>query len=484
MRKAAAFILTAVILLLSAIQTNAFTIVYDGKTEDYPWDPIVLVVDGHTVDTKEMSPIILNGRTMVPAREFFEQLGAQVTWDNDSQRVIIEYDGEKIILKINSRTVYIGSNSASISPSDPAPKIINNKTMIPVRFVAEEFGFDVTWVNETRTVNIKSPENKDIALTNVTFSSDDESDCIFVQLDEFVNPNVFKMEEPDRIVIDIYNVKSQVKDGNISKSGNAVTGIRYSQHSDRFRIVADLKAEADFEVLKLKNGVEISIIKTGELPESDDNDKKDEGLKNDEENEDINEDATIGASDGKFTIILDPGHGGTDPGATYPVGVKDPDYKEKDITLAVALRLREHLEDAGIKVIMTRDSDTYPTLKERVELANNSSADLYVSVHVNAMENKDGIDGAQVYYHKGSDFGKKLASHVYKSIIKHTNLKERGIQDGSSLYVIRNTKMPAILTEGGFITNKSDREYISSEKGIEEMALGIAEGVLEALDLL
>lgn len=482
MRKAAALLMTAVILLLSVIPINAFTIVYDGKTEDYPWDPIVLVVDGHTVKTEEMPPVILNGRTMVPAREFFEQLGASVSWDNDSQRVIIEYNGEKIILKINSRTVYIGSNSASISSSDPAPKIINNKTMIPVRFVAEEFGFDVQWVNETRTVSITSPDKETINLTKVTFSSDDDSDCIFVQLDEFVNPNVFKMESPDRIVIDVYGTKATLKDGSIACDGEAVKSVRYSQHSDRFRIVADLKAEADFEVLKLKNGVEISIIKTGDEIVSDKNENDDVNVPDDDE--EVNEDATIENPDGKMTVILDPGHGGTDPGATYPVGVKDPNYKEKDITLAVALKVRENLEKQGINVIMTREDDVYPTLKERVEMANSSTADIYVSIHVNAMENKDGIDGAQVYYHKGSEFGKKLAEHVYNGIIEHTNLTKRGIQDGSSLYVIRNTKMPAILTEGGFITNKGDREYISSEKGIREMAAGISEGIMEALDLL
>ncbi len=485
MRKTAAFLMTAVMLLLSVIQTNAFTIVYDGKTEDYPWDPIVLVVDGNTVETKEMPPIILNGRTMVPAREFFEQLGATVTWDNDSQRVIIEYNGEKIILKINSRTVYIGSNSASISSSDPAPKIVNNKTMIPVRFVAEEFGFDVQWVNDTRTVRITSPDADSVKLTNVTLSSEDDTDCVFIQLDEFVNPNVFKMSEPDRIVIDVYGAKATIKDGNIEKEGSAVKGIRYSQHEDRFRVVADLKAEADFEVLKLKNGVEISIIKTGEeiVPDNNENGNS-SSEENVTEDNDINEDASINNADGKLTIILDPGHGGTDPGATYPVGVKNPDVKEKDITLDVALRVKGQLEAAGLNVIMTRTSDVYPTLKERVEMANNSSADLYVSIHVNAMDNKDEIDGAQVYYHKDSEFGKKLAKYVYESIIEHTSLTRRGIQDGSSLYVLKNTKMPAILTEGGFITNQEDREYINSEKGRKEMADAISKGILEALDLL
>ena len=476
MKKTAAFILTAVMFFLSVINVGAFTIVYDGKIEDYPWDPIVMVVDGQTVDTFEMPPIILNGRTMVPAREFFEQLGAEVSWDQSAKRVTINYNGERIILTINSRTVYIGSNSAIISASDPAPKIINDKTMIPVRFVAEEFGFNVEWKNDTRSVIITSPDNEKVGLNTVDLSLDADADRIFVSLDAFVNPNVFKMENPSRIVIDIYGTDATFRDGSITEDGLAVKAVRYSQHDDRFRVVADLKAEADFEVLKLRDGVEISIFRTGD---------EFTNAPYEEESEDItiDEDATIANPDNNFIIILDPGHGGADPGATYPVGVQNPTVKEKDITLAISLKIKENLENEGIKVLMTRDGDTYPTLKERVEFANSSEADLYVSVHINAMDNKDEIDGAQVYYHRDSVFGKKLAKIVYDRIIDYTGLTERSIQEGSSLYVIKNTAMPAILTETGFMTNEGDRKYINTEEGRTEIANAISDGILEALEL-
>lgn len=477
MRKTAALIMTAVMLLLLVIPVNAFTIVYDGKVEDYPWDPIVLVVDGQTVETKEMPPIILNGRTLVPAREFFEQLGAKVTWDNSAKRVIIEYNGEKIILTINSRTVYIGTNSATISPSDPAPKIINDKTMIPVRFVAEEFGFEVEWVNETRTVRITSPEAEEVRLTNVAFSAEEDADTIFIAMDEFVNPNIFRMQDPDRIVIDVYGTKATIKDGSITADGQAVKTVRYSQHPDRFRVVVDLKAEADYEVFKLKNGVEISVIKTGDYEEI-------EEAPSEESTDKTEEDATIPNDDGTFVVVVDAGHGGTDPGAMYPTGSSNPEIKEKDITLDIALKVRENLIAAGVKVIMTRNGDTYPTLKERVEIANNSNADLFVSVHINAMDNKDEIDGAQVYYYAESSFGKKLATLVYDRIIDYTGMTKRGVQDGSAFYVVKNTKMPAILTECGFITNESDRKYLKTEKGRQAIADAISDGVLEALDLL
>ena len=478
MRKAAAVLMTAVILLSFAIHANALTLVYDGKVEEYPWAPIVLVIDGHTVETKEMPPVILNGRTMVPAREFFEELGAKVSWNNDTRSVIIQYEDTEIVLTINSRTVKIGSETATIALSDPAPKIINDKTMIPVRFVAEAFGFEVEWVNETRVVRVTSPEAEEVRLTNVAFSTEEDIDTIFIALDEFVNPNIFRMQDPDRIVIDIYGTNAIIKDGRIKASGEAVETVRYSQHPDRFRVVADLKADADFEIFKLKNGVEISIIRTGDYEYDEEATAPDDNVVEIPENN-----AVFPNNDGKLIVVVDAGHGGIDPGAIYPAGSKKPVAVEKELTLDIALKLRENLEDAGIKVVMTREKDNYPTLKERVAIANNVNADLFVSVHINAMDNKDEVDGAQVYYHRSSYYGKKLAAAVHKNLVSYTSLSDKKIQDGSSFYVVKNTKMPAILTECGFITNEKDRNYLKTEKGRQKIADAIADGVLEVLNV-
>ena len=478
MRKAAAVLMTAVILLSFAIHANALTLVYDGKVEEYPWAPIVLVIDGHTVETKEMPPVILNGRTMVPAREFFEELGAKVSWNNDTRSVIIQYEDTEIVLTINSRTVKIGSETATIALSDPAPKIINDKTMIPVRFVAEAFGFEVEWVNETRVVRVTSPEAEEVRLTNVAFSTEEDIDTIFIALDEFVNPNIFRMQDPDRIVIDIYGTNAIIKDGRIKASGEAVETVRYSQHPDRFRVVADLKADADYEIFKLKNGVEISIIRTGDYEYDEEATAPDDNVVEIPENN-----AVFPNNDGKLIVVVDAGHGGIDPGAIYPAGSKKPVAVEKELTLDIALKLRENLEDAGIKVVMTREKDNYPTLKERVAIANNVNADLFVSVHINAMDNKDEVDGAQVYYHRSSYYGKKLAAAVHKNLVSYTSLSDKKIQDGSSFYVVKNTKMPAILTECGFITNEKDRNYLKTEKGRQKIADAIADGVLEVLNV-
>ena len=474
MRKITAFLLFLVLILSFCLPAGAFTISYDGKSEDYPWDPIVMVVDGNVVKTPEMPPIILNGRTLVPAREFFEQLGAVVTWEQEGKRVIVEYEGERIVMSINSRTVFSGNNSLTISKDDPPPKIINDKTMIPVRFVAEAFGFSVTWENETRTVNIQSPERTDIALTGVELFKEDGNDVIFAELSDFVDPNVFKMQNPSRVVIDIYGAAAKIKDGAIKEPGKYISQVRYSQHDDKFRIVADMKKDADVWVETRRGGLAIIFEGKGESPSEPSTEYVEPT-----EPPSVN----FGDAAGK-SVVIDAGHGGTDPGAMYPANSQKPEIREKDVTLAVALRVRDILENAGVKVIMTRTKDTYPTLSDRVEIANNSNADLFVSIHCNAMENKDEIDGAQVYYHASSEFGKKFATIVYNNIIEYTGMTKRSIQDGSTLYVIKNTKMPAILTEGGFVSNEKDREYLLSEEGRDSLARAIAEGVLEALTLL
>jgi N-acetylmuramoyl-L-alanine amidase len=479
MKRIAAAIMSLAMILTFFLPVNAFTIIYDGKTEDYPWDPITMVVDGTVVKTKEMPPISLNGRTLVPAREFFEQLGASVTWVQSKKQVIVEYNGERIVMTIGSRVVFVGDKSVQISSSDPAPKIINDKTMIPVRLVAEAFGFEVEWVNSTREVRLTSPKTsaENVVATSVLLTTEGSTDEILIMTSEYVEPSIFKMQNPERVVIDLYGVKAKVNDGSITTGGATLSKVRYSQHSDKFRVVADMTCVAEATAEKSANGIIIKLKKTGELDETD------SSLTDSNEESDDNSSNDIVDLNGK-TVVVDAGHGGSDPGAIYPVGSSSPTIREKDVTLAIALKVRDNLKAKGINVIMTRSSDTYPTLQDRVEIANDSGADLFVSIHCNSMTDKDNIDGAQVYYFGSSEFGKQYASIVYNNIVKYTGMTKRGIQDGSTLYVIKNTNMPAILTEGGFVSNANDRAYLLSTEGQSAIAKAIADGVAEALKLL
>ena len=186
-------------------------------------------------------------------------------------------------------------------------------------------------------------------------------------------------------------------------------------------------------------------------------------------------------NDGERVIVIDAGHGGSDPGAIgYDNSGKAVDYESR-INLAIALLVGEKLERSGIKIVYTRDSDEYISLKDRSELTNSIGCDLFVSIHCNSIE-KPSIDGTQVYYHPASEVGTKLAENIYDKIVEMTGLSPKEIQNGSHLYVIRTTSVPAVLVETAFISNQSDRNYLLSKSGQETLAEAIYQGIMETLE--
>lgn len=127
-------------------------IIYDGKTSRYNAENVYLYVNGKRAENLSMPAIIFNGSTLVPAREVFEPLGANVVWKKETEEVDISYKNTSITIKINSETASVNNNTYTLSM--PA-KIINNKTMIPVRFIAESLGLAVEWDAKKRIINIR-----------------------------------------------------------------------------------------------------------------------------------------------------------------------------------------------------------------------------------------------------------------------------------------------------------------------------------------
>lgn len=178
-------------------------------------------------------------------------------------------------------------------------------------------------------------------------------------------------------------------------------------------------------------------------------------------------------------ICLDPGHGGSDPGATGPTGTL-----EKDNTLAISLLLRDMLEGNGATVILTRDSDrdvSYPDasaseeLGARVDIANDSMADIFISVH-NDSFTSNGTSGATTF-HYGDSESIRLGTFVQSRLVAELGTKDRGIRF-ASFYVIRYTTMPAILAEVAFISNPEEELLLNSEDGRRKAAESIFEGVV------
>lgn len=175
-------------------------------------------------------------------------------------------------------------------------------------------------------------------------------------------------------------------------------------------------------------------------------------------------------------IAVDPGHGGSDTGAIGPNNTE-----EKDITLAISSDLGKLLSAEGAKVIMTRTSDhdvapegasDIEELQARVDIANEAKADLFVSIHADA--SPELVTGTTTYFYPGSsDY---LASLVQNSLVSQLKLYNRGFQP-NDYYVLKNTNMPAILTEAAFLSNPKEEKLLLSPSFNKKVALGIYNGI-------
>ncbi|PZO40074.1 MAG: hypothetical protein DCF19_12880 [Pseudanabaena frigida] len=174
---------------------------------------------------------------------------------------------------------------------------------------------------------------------------------------------------------------------------------------------------------------------------------------------------------GRQLIAIDPGHGGPDVGATRN-GVY-----EKDITLAMSKQLGRILQQMGYSVIFTRTEDIDLDLEPRVQIAENARASTFVSIHVNSLDaNASQVSGVETYHAPGASLGKSLAEFVHEQILASTGANDRGVRS-ARFYVIRNTSMPAILVETGYITNPSEASRLVNSAYQERMAEAIAKGI-------
>lgn len=187
------------------------------------------------------------------------------------------------------------------------------------------------------------------------------------------------------------------------------------------------------------------------------------------------------------TIIIDPGHGGRDPGK---VGTAD--TVEKDINLKIALYLKEILENQNVKVIMTRseDKDLATTtdnfkssdMKERVSLIQKSNADLVVSIHQNSYTDPH-VYGAQCFYYSNSTEGKELAALLQNQIILSTKqTKIREVKSNNDYYLLKHSTLPTVIVECGFLSNPEEEKLLLTDEYQQKMAWAIHLGIFQYLN--
>lgn len=172
-------------------------------------------------------------------------------------------------------------------------------------------------------------------------------------------------------------------------------------------------------------------------------------------------------------IVIDAGHGGEEePGCIFN------NIYEKTICLQIAEKLQEKLEKEYIKVVMTRTEDINVYLNERARIANREGADIFISIHQNALENDSVTSGIETWYNPVKDVQSKiLAKNIQENIIEATSANDLGIKESEELIVIKNTQMPSCLVETGFLSSTEERKKLISSDYQNKIVEGIYNGI-------
>lgn len=186
------------------------------------------------------------------------------------------------------------------------------------------------------------------------------------------------------------------------------------------------------------------------------------------------------------TIIIDPGHGGPDGGATYGDNVF-----ERDIALSISLKLKDYLQEQGAVVLLTRENENdlaspdtkgirnrkIEDLRNRVNFINESEASSFVTIHLNAIPSER-WRGAQTFYYGSFDENKRLASFIQTEVTRNLENTKRAAKAINGVYLLKKAQIPGALVEVGFLSNPIERQLLQKESYQEQMAASIYKGIL------
>lgn len=513
MRKFSVSVIAVIVFLFCSItlaSAESMMLEYDGGTHEYNGEVYALVVNNQLLDPP-LSPIIFNDRALVPVREIFEEVGATVNYIGDTQTIEVISDDSYVTMRINDNVAYINGNKTNI-PDNVVPKLISKvggqtKTMVPVRFISETIGLDVQFDSNDGAILIDSdgytlsdenqkpvvdeivptPQPAVPYVTDVSYAViDDRNVVVTVQTDEDIQSySDFILTSPERVILDIAGAKLGSVDGTINVNSAGVSTIRLGDNDERARIVVDLTNLKKYNIEKVSsNTIEISVMTKKEsatpaptLP------SKPLSTPVPTKKPSTQPTHTAWPSSSKL-IILDAGHGGTDSGA---VGYLNGNVVlEKNLTLEITNRVKKILENAGYNVSMTRTGDTLPTLVERPTQANEENAAVFVSIHINSVENAPEANGTEVFYaesNNGDTYGttsEKLATNILNRMLYYMGSTNRGVKTAEHA-VTKRCEMPAALAEVGFITNPTEVYNMTTDEYQQKAAQGIAEGIMITL---
>ncbi len=450
---------------------------------------IVMQVDQKTayVDGKpkkmDMPPTMESNSVLIPLRFISDSIGIDVFWDNATKSVFLYTkeapntgngsEGVEAVPPGNASGSETGSGTGSkpgTTPTDggaadpganPGTTPSEGGTTTPGTEPGTTPGTEpgaTPGEGETTTPDGETPQNVAGTLYEVRY----DADQVLMKYSGTFEPKVSTLTNPDRLVIDFPNVAfadtfypALPTDPSIGKIGEfQVTGhealqkVRYSQYSSApqtIRLVLDLNQPWPYEIKQdpLVGDFIISLKKP--VPDK-----------------------------SQFTVVLDAGHGGKDPGAASLNG-----KWEKEFNLAIILKVQKILAaDERIKLVLTRWDDSYPTLEDRVKVAKDAKADLFLSVHANSYTAS--TNGTETYYTRAESLA--FAQTMHAALAPATGLKDNGVRS-KNLHVTRETTMPAVLLEIGYLSSKIDEPKMWKEDFQDRVAQAIAKGIKQYLKL-
>ncbi|MDO4618252.1 MAG: N-acetylmuramoyl-L-alanine amidase [Clostridia bacterium] len=495
-------VLALLLALLSFWQSAAaMTLVYNGGEHEYDGYNYKLIVNGNIINPP-LQPIIFNNRALVPVREVFEAMGANVNYHWKTKEITIQKGETYIEMQIDSPYIMINGDKTTIhdgvTPMLIAKKgDINSKTMVPVRIVSENLRMDVVYDADKKEIRITDPElfeSESDRPTITKLSAKESGNDIVIKIT--ADKSIEKVSELTYVgsskvlFLDLFDTDHKLS-SNYEINKNCVSQIRVGEHNDYTRIAIDTSGPDSYKrtVSADKKTVTVTVSGKGSgTPEKPTTTPTGSVEPTKSPTPTKTPTPTFRPDyydDDDKIVIIDAGHGGYDPGAVYTHdGV---DYEEKAINLAVAKKVVQILKENGVNVEMTRTGDTYPTLSDRYRYANDLNASLFVSLHSNASDVNAEANGIEVYYsstNNSTDYtvtSKELATEVYKNLIKNTGATQRGVKTEQHA-VTRNCKMPAILIEMGFISNSEEALKMSDSDYQDLIAEAIADAIISKID--
>jgi N-acetylmuramoyl-L-alanine amidase len=464
-----------------------------------------LILDGKVLKST-VPPVLMEASVMIPVRIVTENLGYKVNYDNKMKQVTISNGIKQLVMTLDKPTAYLDNQPLKMVMP---PTLHSSMTLIPLRFLGDSLGIQVFWDNTSKSAFLYSPvvdkgsnNQPDKPTGEIIGGIDDddnesvnpepspgtgtdpgtvpidplnppvtkanlhdvryESSMIRMKYDGILTPQITLLDNPKRIVVDLPDTNfaadflpplpSSLTVGKQAEfpvtEHPALQMVRYSIFSEgprTLRFVLDLNQAWDYELQNNPLNGELFVILKEPVP--------DKSL---------------------FTVVLDAGHGGTDPGAKSMDG-----RWEKEFNLTVVMKVQALLAgDERIKLVLTRQDDTYPSLDDRFNLANSIGADLFVSVHANSFTEK--TNGTETYYSRADslDFAKVMHSLLTAA----TGLKDNGVRQ-ANFKVIKYTTMPAILLESGYLSSAIDNPVLWSAAAQDRIANAIATGIKQYLKL-